>query len=461
MTIEPHAAENGGPWQGWERDVIDGRYPLRQWVGSSDHSQVFLTEHRLGDAAIKLLPIDLVDAGTQLSHWQAAMALDHPHLIRLLDCGRCQAHGREHVFVVMEYAEETLAEILPLRALQPGEVESLLKPLLDAIAFLHERCWVHTRIQPSNIMVVGDQVKLSCDSAVPMPYRSAGARTSLYDPPDLESRRTAAGDIWATGITLIEALTQHAPLPGTGEDQPALPQDLPPPLAEFIRRCLQRSASQRPAAGVLWSELTGIVRPVPQPQRPPPPAQGNPAPSAPTPEPAVSPSSRSARRGVPIAIALGGLAAWFFLHRHAPAPQHEPRPPAAPAIPDAGAVSPGAATPAAPVAAVAQAPHPAPVAPAGGVRHEELPRVPDHAAATIHGRFNVVVRVSVNPNGEVSDSRFESAGPSAYFGRLSMNAARRWTFARAAEPARDWVITFQYSREGVTARAQPANDNGR
>ena len=174
-----------------------------------------------------------------------------------------------------------------------------------------------------------------------------------------------------------------------------------------------------------------------------------------------------ARWAVGAVIAVIGVAAWLFLHHRAPVSSPPPQPQAAAPVPDAGTTSPGAAPAAAPVA-VAPAPKTVPArpmsgaSPAGtaGVRHEELPRVPDHAAATIHGRFNVLVHVTVSPGGEVTDSRFESAGPSAYFGRLSLNAARHWTFAPAAE-SRDWTIAFQYSREGVTAHAQPLNGTTR
>ena len=76
----------------WEGRVIDGKFTLRQWLGGSDVSGVFLTELP-GDppqkAAIRLIPAGQIDAEAQLARWQAAAALSHPHLMRLLHCGRC------------------------------------------------------------------------------------------------------------------------------------------------------------------------------------------------------------------------------------------------------------------------------------------------------------------------------------------------------------------------------------
>ncbi len=64
----------------------------------------------------------------------------------------------------MEYAEEDLSQILPERPLTPGEAREMLDPVLDALSYLHEKGFVHGHFKPSNIMVVDDQVKLSCDN---------------------------------------------------------------------------------------------------------------------------------------------------------------------------------------------------------------------------------------------------------------------------------------------------------
>src|SRR5258708_30211005 len=86
-------------WKRWEGRVIDGKFPLRQWQGGSDHSAVFLTERSGGSqkAAIKPVPAqdgkqEHFDATAQLSLWAGAPRLSRPHLIRLLAYGRLQIH---------------------------------------------------------------------------------------------------------------------------------------------------------------------------------------------------------------------------------------------------------------------------------------------------------------------------------------------------------------------------------
>src|SRR5260370_8487911 len=63
----------------------------------------------------------------------------------------------------MEYAEENLAEILPLRPLSADEAFEMLRPTAEALASLHQAGFVHGRIKPSNIMATGDQLKISAD----------------------------------------------------------------------------------------------------------------------------------------------------------------------------------------------------------------------------------------------------------------------------------------------------------
>jgi serine/threonine protein kinase len=138
-------------WTKWEGVVINGAFPLRRFLSGSDHSGVFLTEYKaqnLPNAAIKFVPTDPALTEAQLSRWRTAAALSHPHLIRLLAAGNCRLGGLPFLFVVMEYAEETLSQILPHRALTPDEVREMLLPTLDALAYLHRKNLVHCQLKP-------------------------------------------------------------------------------------------------------------------------------------------------------------------------------------------------------------------------------------------------------------------------------------------------------------------------
>src|SRR4029077_16629478 len=132
-----------------------------------------------------------------------------PHLLRLFETGSCQLDKQVLLYVVKEYAEDNLAQILPHRALAPEEVRDLLEPALDALAFIHGKSLVHGRLRPSNVMAAQDQLKLSSDSLV----RSGDLAgrvgpASVYDAPEIaQGNIMPASDVWSLGMTVMEAIT--------------------------------------------------------------------------------------------------------------------------------------------------------------------------------------------------------------------------------------------------------------
>ena len=453
-------------WTKWESQVVNGIFPLRRFLGRSNHSVVFLTECRarsLPNAAIKIIPADPARAESQLSRWQLAASLSHPHLIRVLEAGRCKLGGHPFLFVVTEYAEQNLAQILPHRALTSAEVREMLTPALDALAFLHGQNLVQGQLKPPNFLVVNDQLKLASDT-----IRAAGDAGGI----DL------AGDMQVLGATIVEALTQNRPAPEGPVDAP-LPATLSLGFADAVLRCLSPEPGNRPTV----SELRALIDPAaeidPAPEAPPAPVAAPPAPAAarmplpdgparpaPTPPPAATQASPSppASRAAPPAI-------------DGPAPAPRRRPASMPysrwLVPGAavglvllalwagGRVLRGHADSTRPIAQpMATQQTPAPVAApssataqsaASPVVHEEIPAVSRGARGSIHGQIKVTVRVTVDRAGNVVAENLEIHGTSRYFARLATDAARKWKFVPADSPApREWLLQFEFSRDGVT-----------
>jgi TonB family protein len=267
-------------WTKWESQIVNGLYPLRRFLGRSNHSVVFLTEHRAqspAKAAIKLVPAEPALAEAQLSNWRRIAALSHPHLIRTFDSGRCRLGGHPFLFVVMEYADQTLAQLLPHRALTPSELREMLIPTLDALAYLHGRRLVQGQLKPPNFLVVGDQLKLASDTirAFGEPAPSI-AKPSLYDPPEARGGAIdGAGDVWGLGISVVEALTQR--LPALDEVSIVTPA-LPPAYQSAVHQCLNRSPAERPTMSELQVQF-GLSQPAVE--APNPAAAEAPSPTAP------------------------------------------------------------------------------------------------------------------------------------------------------------------------------------
>jgi len=121
--------------------------------------------------------------------------------MRILDMGRCRLENRDRLYIVLEYAEENLSQILPLRPLTAAEGRETLEPLLDVLVYLHSKGLVHSRIKPSNILATADQLKLSSDTLFPIgESRKSSGKFDAHDAPETAaSPLSAAADVWSLG----------------------------------------------------------------------------------------------------------------------------------------------------------------------------------------------------------------------------------------------------------------------
>lgn len=440
------------PWKLWEGQVVDSCFPLRRYLGGTDRSAVYLTQ--IGDpeprnAAIKLVLAETQDADPS-AQWEHAAQLAHPNVLRLLRTGRWQANHMPLRYAVTEYADENLADVLAERPLTAAEVRELLKPLVEALAYIHAEGLVHGHIKPGNIMAVGDELKLSVDgiSLVGEPGSAPGI-PGPYDPPEFRERGCSpVGDVWSFGITLVEALTQHLPTLNGPKQELVLPEAVPAEFLPIVRACLRPDPRRRASLGDILDRF-GREEP-----------EESPEPV--TERPATRRLWMSAILvGVSAVVLAGVLAGPRLLHHPVASAQTEQAAPAPPSTPVNVIPQPPKPTPfasprvesAPPKAAPPVATHPAPAkaveTPSGQVVHQVLPEVPEFARRTIHGVVKIQVRATVDAAGHVSDARVESQN-SRYFAKLSLEAARQWGFA-SGSPS-DWLLRFEFTTADSTVR---------
>ncbi len=439
----------------WEGRKVDG---LRcgTYLGGSDHSAVFRTQ----GGALKLVQVDPLDP--RLAIWERAARLSHPHVARLLAMGRCEG---DLLYVVTEYAEEDLSQVLPERALTEQEAREMLAPLVEGLEYLHANGFVHSRLKPSNLLVVDGQLKLSCDGVVPAGERLRSLRDrSVYHAPEaFENLANPSADVWSLGATLVEALTQQAP----GENGAVtIPETIPAELKEVVAACLEPDPRKRITLKKIRTRLKLEAPPAPRGRKW-----------------LVAPIAAG------VVLILAGAIALFNRHPQAqpqpavtaaapamPAPEPQPRiaeaPPAvAETPPPPAAAPPVEPAPAAqpqqppPAAAVKPEPPPEPPKPAprartpetsgapGAVLEQVMPEVPARALHTIRGKVRVTVRLDVDAAGRVANARIENRGPSQYFATQALHAARQWRFAPAA--ASEWIVRFDFRPKGPEAVAKP------
>ena len=77
-----------------------------------------------------------------------------------------------------------------------------------------------------------------------------------------------------------------------------------------------------------------------------------------------------------------------------------------------------------------------------------------HADRTIRGKIAVRVKVSVDPQGNVSNATLDQAGPSRYFARIALQAAQKWRFrppqVNGSPAPSTWLLHFEFRRGATT-----------
>ena len=397
-----------------------------------------------GGEAIKLIAAGSDDA-QQLQAWRSVRDLKHPSLIRILDCGSSEIDGTAILYVVQEFAEENLSQIVPERPLTAEEAQGMLPPIVDALRFVHDEGFVHGSIRPSNILAVGDQVKLASD--VLRAGEKASKSPSAYDAPEtVAGKISKASDVWQLGMTLIEVLTQRLPV-RTGSSTPVVPAAIAEPFREIATHCLQIDESKRWTVSEIQDRLAG-KRPRPAPAL----VQKQPA----SPTLPVEAQSKPSRAWAYL-VGVAAIAAVVFIL--VPRPK---QPAATVAVPSGSTqtqvtptANPGTSNVEGVASTASGSQKPSIVADEDGVVHRELPEVSQSARRTIHGTIQVRVKVKVDADGNVTGAKVESARVSKYFKRLAQDAANDWKFVPASGNSSDrtWRLQFSFSRTKTGAAA--------
>jgi TonB family protein len=427
----------------WQGRVVEGKFPLLRELGKSNHSSVFLTDYGEQEpqkAAIKLIPLDAVERAygnkedAQLARWKEAAGISHPHLIKLLDFGRCQIQSIRFLYVVTEYAEENLGEILPVRPLSPDEALEMLRPAAAALDTLHRAGFVHGNIKPSNILAVNDQLKISIDGISRAGER--GSAPSAYDPPEKAATGVSKeGDVWSLSRTLLVVLTQKEPETNAGVQASAIPTTIPKTVRDIAETCLRSDPQQRGTAADILRRL--------DPDRVPLQASGG--------ESRLQ-ESFAIDHKKPMAVIISAVLVLVAALAIGRLLRHNPAVPEANNSQSAAASTGSSAADSAPPFSKKQ--EGSPSGPTrGSVLHQVMPEVSPGALKTIGMRIRVSVQVDVDSSGSVSSAKLVHSGPSRYFADRALAAARKWKFnpPRNGEQATgsEWMLRFQFRRSNI------------
>jgi eukaryotic-like serine/threonine-protein kinase len=195
-----------------------GRFEVRGELGRGAQSVVHLgfDPQLQREIAIKTLHFatpDLQHKGMLLDEARTVSRMRHPSIVPIFEAGEQDGD----LYLVFEYVPgKSLGEFLRLSgALPPVKAISILRPILDAVAYAHGQGIIHRDLKPSNILLddngrprvmdfgIAARVDASSDPA----DRITGS--PAYMAPEYILRREISerSDIFAAGLILFEMLT--------------------------------------------------------------------------------------------------------------------------------------------------------------------------------------------------------------------------------------------------------------
>jgi len=252
-------------------DVVAERYELEQLVGSGGMSSVFRAHDRVLERTVALKVLhERLNSHTEIverfgREAKLVAGLSHHNIVAVIDRGEDGGSP----FIVFEYVpgenlKQFLGRIGPLpveRALELG-IE-----IAGALAFAHEKGFVHRDVKPQNVLLNGNGEAKVTDFGIARPIEAHEGETAtgtVLGTCDYISPEQAQGlhvdeltDVYSLGVVLYELLTGTVPF--TGENFVAIAMQHinapPPPVTlkrpEVPRRleaAVDRALAKDPAA---------------------------------------------------------------------------------------------------------------------------------------------------------------------------------------------------------------------
>jgi len=252
---------------------LSGRYTLQQRIAVGGMGEVWRArDDVLGRAvAVKVLKEEYAADPSFLTRFRNearhAASLSHPGIANVFDYGEVG----DTAFLVMELVDgEPLSAVLSREGrMPPDHTLDVIGQAALALQAAHDAGLVHRDVKPGNLLLRPDGVVKVTDfgiarvvDAAPITQTGMLVGTAAYLSPEQASGRdvTPASDVYSLGVVAYECLAGERPFHAESAvgiamahattSPPALPKDVPPLVADFVMRALEKDPARRqPSAG--------------------------------------------------------------------------------------------------------------------------------------------------------------------------------------------------------------------
>lgn len=252
-----------------EGHLMDGRYALKQFIGSGSFGEVWLAEDKETelDVAVKIyVSMDSQGLSDFKKEFQLSFNLNHTNLLHANYLGVSTQDNRP--YLVMPFCPEGS---ISKRAGQMTEQEmwKFIHDVASGLAYLHEQHppIIHQDIKPDNILMLKNGDYVISDFGISKQLRSSLRRSAAhlnsagaiaYMGPERFSKQyqaVKASDIWSFGVTIYELIVGDMPFCGMGGSMqkqgaeiPELPEEFSEEMSVLFTACLAKDTWDRPSA---------------------------------------------------------------------------------------------------------------------------------------------------------------------------------------------------------------------